>query len=231
MLPCNVLFSFISDMANQTNLLDLPNEILRNKILSYLNKDDMFWNVGMVCQRLMNLTLDISNVINLSFSCSSFSSAKLALPVGRIYNYDRYCRMKNEILRTKLKCVLMNEEIEQRVKIFRMNSKSCKIPQKTEEAIVIVYDTFPGHFSFISSEESDVLRLVSKSCPNLEEVHLVNLDLDKLQIIAENCANLNTLVFEQCCNTVYTAIHGANKYHPNACEIYKKITAYKKATR
>merc|ERR1711981_590549 len=99
----------------------------------------MFWNVGMVCQRLMNLTLDISNVINLSFWCSWFSSAKLAIPVGRIYNFDRYCRMKNGLLRNTLKSVLMNEEINQRVKIFRMNSKGSKITPKTEDAIVIVY--------------------------------------------------------------------------------------------
>ena len=200
-------------MSNQTNLLDLPNEILRNQILSRLSKGDLFLSVGMVCRRLMTLTLDISNVINISLSPSELSSTKIA-KAYRIYDSDGYFQTKNQILKEKLKRVLMNNDIAQCVKTFRMKSGKHTI-SRPEEGIIIAYETFPGHFSFTNSEEYEVLNLVSQICNNLEELHLISLDLEKLQIIAEFCGNLKTLFFEQCSNTIYGSIEEANRNHPD----------------
>ena len=137
-------------MSNQTNLLDLPNEILRNQISSCLSKGDLFLSVGLVCRRLMTLALDISNVINISLSPSELSSTKIA-NTYRIYDSDGYFQTRNQILKKKLKHVLMNKEIAQCVKTFRMNSGNHTI-SRPQEGIIIAYQTFPGHFAFTTSE-------------------------------------------------------------------------------
>ena len=46
-------------MSNQVPFLDFPNEILLDHILSYVTNGDLFCNVGLVCQRLMDLTFDV----------------------------------------------------------------------------------------------------------------------------------------------------------------------------
>lgn len=49
-------------MAENKKLLDLPNETLV-KICSYLDKNNLFWNVGLVCLRLMNITFTVNRTI------------------------------------------------------------------------------------------------------------------------------------------------------------------------
>ena len=161
-------------MANQIHLLDLPNEVLRNHILLRLKKDDMFWNVGLVCKRLMNLTLDICNVINISFSYLTFSDFQ---PINDLHANDKDGYM---ILKAKLRCVLVHKEITQCVKTFRMNNTIREITQHTG----IIVNCCGEVLSLSISEESEILNSVSRSCQKLEEIHIFRLDLYTLQIIA-----------------------------------------------
>ena len=48
------------------NLLDLPNEILRNHILSYIPKEELLCNVGFVCKRFMHILFDLYRNIIIS---------------------------------------------------------------------------------------------------------------------------------------------------------------------
>ena len=48
------------------NLPDLPTEILRDKILSCIPTEELFWNVGLVCRRLLFIVFDITRDINLT---------------------------------------------------------------------------------------------------------------------------------------------------------------------
>ena len=50
-------------MTKPKGLLDLPNEILRDHILSQIEQDELFWNVGMVCKRLLLIVFDINKCI------------------------------------------------------------------------------------------------------------------------------------------------------------------------
>ena len=53
-------------MTDQPGLLELPNEILRNLILLDIPRDELAWTGGLVCKRLMQITLDIcNNTINI----------------------------------------------------------------------------------------------------------------------------------------------------------------------
>lgn len=54
------------DMAKEKQLLDLPNEILRDKIFSCIPKEELFWTVGLVCKRLLSITFDITKTIQIS---------------------------------------------------------------------------------------------------------------------------------------------------------------------
>ena len=50
-------------MTKSGGLLDLPNEILRDHILSQIEQDELFWKVGMVCKRLLQIVLDMNKDI------------------------------------------------------------------------------------------------------------------------------------------------------------------------
>ena len=94
---------FISDMTYQTNLLDIPNEVLRDHILAYLCEQDIFWNVGFVCQRLMNVCFDICKMIDISSLYLAFHDKKGATKklMSVIYT-ERYRNNKESAICGKL---------------------------------------------------------------------------------------------------------------------------------
>ena len=50
-------------MSKQHGLLDLPNEILRDHILSQIEQHDLFWKIGLVCKRLLQIVFDMNKEI------------------------------------------------------------------------------------------------------------------------------------------------------------------------
>ena len=182
-------------MANQTHILDLPNEILRNHILLRLNKDDLFWKVGLVCQRLMYLTVDIYNVIHICFeylSCYKKEHEKHNFLGFNDSTYG-YAMKRNDTLKMMLNGALMNKEIAHHVKYFKFNATEWNI--NAQNRIIVDFCANSVLNDHSKETETEILNLVSRSCPNLEEIYIDTFALDKLQIMAKNCVNLKTVAF------------------------------------
>ena len=129
-------------MEEQRCLLDLPNEILRDKILSYIPVDDLFWSIGLVCQRLMFLVFDICKIIRIS----------------------HLNEMGTDILREKLKIVFLYKEIAENVTSFKMNNTYRYKPRDTDGIIVdLGRDNVPLEI---------VADTLTNSCANLEEISI-----------------------------------------------------------
>ena len=126
-------------MPLQTHLLDLPNEIWIDHILPFIPQQNLFWTVGLTCQRLMSLTFDICNQVILSpesfngkegiaaegTSYSEVKRKKLMIPkVQHTSNCPRTSRCDSEqtkyMLQEKFKSVFMYKEIARRVTSFIM---------------------------------------------------------------------------------------------------------------
>ena len=148
----------------------------------------------------MNLAVEIFNVINISSTSLRFNdNERKGIDFQKIDVLLRTNDMKGyrckviEILMENLKHVIFKKEIAQSIKYFTLYNTRCKITK--QNGITLNYC---GHYPFVNAEAKEVLKLASRHCPNLEEVHLSLLDPDTLQILAESCVNLKTLIFGRC---------------------------------
>ena len=166
---------FISDMESQTYILDLPNEILRNYILTYIPKDELFWNVGFVCTRLMLLTLEMcNNAINISIESlnggknrrSVVNLFKVRSPHLKITSSDLLNAkdMIGQNFERKLKSIFLTKEIGHLVTSFKMNNTSWESLQN-KETVLVNY-----HGKFVSLR--DIAKILTKSTANLMELSL-----------------------------------------------------------
>ena len=94
-----------------------------------------------------------------------------------------------------VKCVLLYKEIAQRIDYLTMHRKPCTI----SEANRVTVNLEEGCSSWCRERKKDMERLKAfcRGCENLKEIRLNMLDVEALQIVAENCDKLSCIKFNQ----------------------------------
>ena len=112
-------------MEKTKGLLDLPNEILRDHILSQIEQDDLFWKVGMVCKRLLHIVFDMNKSIIVSKKEIFRRSKSLQRRQSQSrpsylmkFHKDAYNEQEELNLQAQLKTVFSWKEVSQCVKSF-----------------------------------------------------------------------------------------------------------------
>lgn len=112
-------------MAKQHCLLDLPNEILRDHILSQIEQDDRFWKVGLVCKRLLQIVFDMNKeiVINNKEVFKNRRSLQKRQSLSRPsylmkFHKDSYNEQEELELRSQLQRIFECKEVTKQVKSF-----------------------------------------------------------------------------------------------------------------
>ena len=112
-------------MSKQCGLLDLPNEILRDHILSQIEQHDLFWKIGLVCKRLLQLVFDMNKEIVI-YKKEVFKNRRslqkrqsLSRPSYLMkFHKDSFDEKEELELRNQLKRIFACKEVSQQVKSF-----------------------------------------------------------------------------------------------------------------
>ena len=113
-------------MASQTGILDLPNELLRDHILSQIDvdEDELFWKVGMVCKRLLHIVFDMKSTIivnkNEVFKRRSWQRKERQRKPSYLMKFhkDVYNEPEERMLQEKLRSVFKWKEVSRCVTSF-----------------------------------------------------------------------------------------------------------------